>query len=327
MSRQWTWFRAHVGVEVVDILVLAAIALTWQNGVALLERLQLGDRTVTIESLRDVDSTIALLTKLLLVLALARFATLVGWLYACVRLIADEHLGTLRHAPGWAIGAWFVPFLNLVRVPAIFMDVQAAGESDSHLVKSRATVVWWWLGYLVLSVASGVSTLLVGGTGIARIRGRALAATVNTAFQLTIAVITILLMLALTRALERRLRMVGAERAQLADYPPPAADSLETATYASFPAASGSSATPPSVAPPPAPAPQGFEPPAPVAAGATADPRERVRILSDQEKAALADVAPPSSDADWYDDPLHADGRRFWNGTQWTGRAVAPPGG
>ena len=216
------------------------------------------------------------------------------------------------------MGAWFVPFLNLVRVPAIFMDVQAAGESDSHLVKSRATVVWWWLGYLVLSVASGVSTLLVGGTGIARIRGRALAATVNTAFQLTIAVITILLMLALTRALERRLRMVGAERAQLADYPPPTADSVGTATYAAFAAAPGSSATPPSVAPSAA--------AAPVAASATADPRERVRILSDQEKAALAEVAPPSTDADWYDDPLHADGTRFWNGTQWTGRAIAPPG-
>ena len=107
MSRQWTWFRAHVGVEVVDILVLAAIALTWQNGVALLERLQLGDRTVTIESLRDVDSTIALLTKLLLVLALARFATLVGWLYACVRLVADQHLGTLlTHRDGrWVRGS------------------------------------------------------------------------------------------------------------------------------------------------------------------------------------------------------------------------------
>jgi hypothetical protein len=61
----------------------------------------------------------------------------------------------------------------------------------------------------------------------------------------------------------------------------------------------------------------------PAAPGTTAHSQERVRILSDPEKAALAGVAPPSHDAGWFDDPLRPGGQRYWNGTQWTGRTIA----
>lgn len=52
---------------------------------------------------------------------------------------------------------------------------------------------------------------------------------------------------------------------------------------------------------------------------------ERIRILSDLDKAALHEVPPPSTAAGWYADPLVEGGQRFWNGAQWTGRTMAPP--
>lgn len=47
---------------------------------------------------------------------------------------------------------------------------------------------------------------------------------------------------------------------------------------------------------------------------------ERVRILKESEKASLAGLAPPATDAGWYPDPFEPDGSRYWNGDQWTGR-------
>ena len=219
MSRQRTWFQIFVGGEVALVLLLAGTALTWRNGISLLERYQAGDASVTKQQLRDIDSIVQLLAWLTIAAIVVRFATLVGWLHSCVRLIADEHLGALTHAPGWSIGAWFVPFLNLVRVPRIFMDVQAAGETESRMLKEPSTIVVWWIAYLGIAIADRLLAAPGTGTGIEYIRTLSTAATTSTMTQLIEAVITIPLLLGLTRAVGRRLTSARAERARLASYP------------------------------------------------------------------------------------------------------------
>lgn len=52
---------------------------------------------------------------------------------------------------------------------------------------------------------------------------------------------------------------------------------------------------------------------------------ERVRILSDADKQRLGAADPPSVAAGWYADPLDLEGRRYWNGAQWTGRTMKRP--
>ena len=397
MSRQRTWFQIFASTEVALVLLFAGTALTWRNGISLLERYQAGDTSVTMQQLNDIDSTVQLLAWLTIAAIVVRFVTLVGWLHSCVRLIADEHLGALTHAPGWSIGAWFVPFLNLVRVPRIFMDVQAAGETESRMLKEPSTIVVWWIAYLGIAIADRLLAAPGTGTGIEYIRTLSTAATTSTMTQLLEAVITIPLLLGLTRAVGRRLTSARTERARLASYPAPtgAFDPTAYAPYGAYPTDPAGTAAPygsrapapyaPATpyAPAPAPAPTwaslaepgssvptwtpptepgasaptwasppapgsstplpGFAPPpefppptsnayypvlpapaaSPAAAGTAARSQERVRILSDPEKAALAGVAPPSNDAGWFDDPLRPGGQRYWNGTQWTGRAIA----
>ena len=404
MSRQRTWFQIFAGAEVALVVLLAGTALTWNNGIALLERYQAGDNSVTRQQLHDIDSTVQLLAMLTIAAVVVRLVTLVGWLHSCVRLIADEHLGALSHSPGWSIGAWFVPFLNLVRVPRIFMDVQAAGETESRVLKDPTTIVLWWIAYICIALADRVLAATSTGTGIDSIRTLSRIATTSTMTQLLEAVITIPLLLGLTRALGRHLTASRAERARLAAYPAPtgAHDPAAYASYAAYathpdgtsapfgsplptPYASSAPSAPaptwapvaepgssvPTWTPPPQPGPSapmwasppvpgsspplpGFAPPpafpppssnayfpvlpvppqpaqgtapvqavAPTAPGSAVHPQERVRILSDPEKAALAQVAPPAADAGWFVDPLHPEGQRYWNGTQWTGRTIA----
>ncbi|MCR5889653.1 DUF4328 domain-containing protein [Hymenobacter sp. J193] len=58
---------------------------------------------------------------------------------------------------GWAVGAWFVPFLNLVRPYSIMKEVwhgtlEMAGRSRPHTV-----VGWWWVLYLLYTILTRTS--------------------------------------------------------------------------------------------------------------------------------------------------------------------------
>ncbi|TYZ10545.1 DUF4328 domain-containing protein [Hymenobacter lutimineralis] len=57
-----------------------------------------------------------------------------------------------QHTDGWAVGAWFIPFLNFVRPYTIMKEVwygtlQMAGRYRGHTL-----LRWWWIAYLVHSV-------------------------------------------------------------------------------------------------------------------------------------------------------------------------------
>jgi hypothetical protein len=50
--------------------------------------------------------------------------------------------------------------------------------------------------------------------------------------------------------------------------------------------------------------------------------KERVRILTEREKSALAAVLPEPESEGWHPDPLKIANFRWWNGSQWTGRFI-----
>ncbi len=75
-----------------------------------------------------------------------------------------------RFGPGWAVGAWFVPFLNLVR------PFQIMGEMWRHAGRERvgpyAVVGLWWTGFLVGNFADNIGTgMLTGSSDDAALQG------------------------------------------------------------------------------------------------------------------------------------------------------------
>ena len=82
-----------------------------------------------------------------------------AWFSRAYRNLPALGARNLRFKPGWAIGAWFVPFLNLVRPKAITDDIwrasdpQAPPVHDGPLKGRRVSPVlhlWWAL--FVISV-------------------------------------------------------------------------------------------------------------------------------------------------------------------------------
>jgi hypothetical protein len=92
-----------------------------------------------------------------------------AWLSRAYRNLPRRGFADLRFGPGWAIGAWFVPILNLFRPKQIANDVwrgsDGSPERDS-LVSWRerrvAPLVHWWWGCLIFgSVLSRVSSFII----------------------------------------------------------------------------------------------------------------------------------------------------------------------
>ncbi len=90
-------------------------------------------------------------------------AVIVMWLIWFFRARSNAELygPVLRHARGWAIGAWFVPFLNLVRPKAITDDIARASDPAvpfthrhmSQLPKPPLITAWW--AALILNYVAG----------------------------------------------------------------------------------------------------------------------------------------------------------------------------
>lgn len=84
------------------------------------------------------------------------------WLHRAYSNLSLAGTGKSDHTPGWAVGWWFVPFMNLVRPYQIVRELWLRSAKDNGLetVKGLAApviVIWWWGIHLVSAVLSRVS--------------------------------------------------------------------------------------------------------------------------------------------------------------------------
>lgn len=88
---------------------------------------------------------------------LATVVVFLVWFRRAYRnLLAFDAMGAMRYAPGWAIGAWFVPFLNLVRPKRIMDDIWRASDPKPHVRSANSRdvtpprlIMVWWITWLV----------------------------------------------------------------------------------------------------------------------------------------------------------------------------------
>jgi Domain of unknown function (DUF4328) len=150
--------RARWATNVLAALVVADVlaVLVGAHGRALL------DRPVVTETQLDafVDRQ-ALVGLVQLGLYMAAIVVFIRWFslaYRNLRPLVTE----LRFGTGWAIGAWFVPILNLVRPKAIANDIWRASEpgADESWRQGRAPgfLGLWWAVFLLAGVVDRVSS-------------------------------------------------------------------------------------------------------------------------------------------------------------------------
>jgi hypothetical protein len=93
----------------------------------------------------------------------------IAWFYRAYKNLTPFGAGAdLTHTPGWAIGAWFIPIVNLFFPKAIANDIwrgtvrarrlRGLVADDGGPVAVPALLNWWWAFWVLTLVASRVAS-------------------------------------------------------------------------------------------------------------------------------------------------------------------------
>ncbi len=157
----------YVMTAIVALFTVAAIVSGFFE-VSLLGRIADG-KTFTTSEAEHNDVRVAIIGLLQALAYLATGIAFIVWFYR-----AHVNLGALgatevRHDSGWAIGAWFIPFFNLVRPKSMANDVWRA--SDPDLSAPVGIARWgqvalpvfysaWWTAWVLGNIGNGVAAAL-----------------------------------------------------------------------------------------------------------------------------------------------------------------------
>lgn len=222
----------------------------------------------SLTDVEDVQAGRAGLSILIGLIACVVAGFFIAWMYRAYGNLLRTSVAGLRFQPGWAVGAWFIPFFNWIRPKQMIDDVWRAGETGAQVRdaswRSRPVsplLHWWWALWVGASVL-GVIAVIAGFDEDGRLTGRAefeqeqTAATIAAPAMLCLIAAAILACIVIRRITDRDDRLREAVFAQ----PPPAPPS----GYTPPPPPPPAGIQPP---PPPPPPPPGRPPPPPPSGG------------------------------------------------------------
>jgi hypothetical protein len=142
-SRIARWFIAlTVGAE-----ALALLAEASQR--ALLDR---GVGQITLAEWHHSEVLIGMAAVAAIVLLVIGTIYFLRWLHLSYRNLRELHVHT-RFTPGWAVGSFFVPVVNLWRPMQIVDELWRSGDDG----KASALIPVWWLLYLGSGIADRIA--------------------------------------------------------------------------------------------------------------------------------------------------------------------------
>jgi hypothetical protein len=151
-------------IALLAVHALVDLLLIWVTlgEIGLVDRVQRGEFVPDSELIRSDDrSAVIGGTSIGLLLV-----TGIAWLLWQHRSQANLHarrVPGLAYTPGWAVGWWFVPFVNLVKPYQTVRELWAASGGGEGWVRGRTWPVlgWWWAAWIVGGVLGQISVALV----------------------------------------------------------------------------------------------------------------------------------------------------------------------
>ena len=109
----------------------------------------------TFSDVQSADSFVGSVSSIYFLLFIATAVVLMVWQWRSA--MNNDLLGKIRprFSPGWSIGAWFIPFANLVIPVRIFLDLwqgsdpETTNHRDWHGLRRPGLIAWWWTCYVV----------------------------------------------------------------------------------------------------------------------------------------------------------------------------------
>ncbi|MBN1910486.1 MAG: DUF4328 domain-containing protein [Pirellulales bacterium] len=152
------------GILIASFLIIGSTLMQ----VSLLERMKVGNFDLSEPESNDMRQQAIGIIRI--VLGLASVVAFLMWFHRAHRNLPSLGNSGLKYSPGWAVGGWFVPFLNLVRPYQVMNEIW--GGSDPEAVREgreswygRSYTIpgWWWGLFLVMGFIGNISSHFMNG--------------------------------------------------------------------------------------------------------------------------------------------------------------------
>ncbi len=155
--------RAVVWLFVGDIVIWLVSIWADFGQIELLRRMAAGAAWTMAEAEAN-DSRIAALEIINGVVYIIGVISFLFWLYRVRANLPALGIEDARWGPGWAVGWWFVPIMNLVRPLQVVWDIWQACDPVTHPTSWRdrpmvALLGWWWALLLIGGIADNIAFL------------------------------------------------------------------------------------------------------------------------------------------------------------------------
>jgi hypothetical protein len=125
---------------------------------SLIGRLRSDPTSVTVAEAERVDNTVTALAATVFVLYLVTGIVWIIWFHRARTNVQAWSPAVQRLGPGWAIGGWLCPVVNLwfpYMITRDILDGTQGRESDLRVARpSRPLLMTWWLAYVAVFVVS-----------------------------------------------------------------------------------------------------------------------------------------------------------------------------
>jgi hypothetical protein len=128
----------------------------------------------------------------------------IRWLHGAYKNVDVVARPERRYGHGWAIGAWFVPIMNLWRPKQVVNDVWRAGGRTTEDSEPGWLLLIWWTAFIVSSFADRAAGRFYRGDSLDDLRGGTIAIMIADGLDAIAAILAILIVRAATDRLDGR---------------------------------------------------------------------------------------------------------------------------
>lgn len=149
--------------------VLSLVGLSAENSYHHIAQQALEGKYVSLQSAQSAQHRIHSIGLLELVLYAVTGVVFIAWFRNAYTNVERLGVKGMRWSAGWSIGAWFVPFLNLVRPKAILNDIWRGSDPrlpvGGSLSPQSPPVLYglWWAAWILGAIVDRVAAASFGG--------------------------------------------------------------------------------------------------------------------------------------------------------------------
>lgn len=91
------------------------------------------------------------------------------WLYRAYQNLPALGVTSLEATPGWAVGHYFIPILNLYRPYQTIVEIWRGSITREQMMagKTSSSIAgWWWAGWIIAALLGQVSGAMVRGDSL-----------------------------------------------------------------------------------------------------------------------------------------------------------------